>query len=1187
MSKVAKWIFPVAGGVKGVVGTALAVVGFATGNTGLILSGASMVAGAGKKTQGQARQASILSLTLGETQREAAIGLVCTGGSLVDVFNFGGQYGTDKVTRCVALADHAIDGMVGFYIDDTYYPWVGEGLQAAFSNKLSFHFRQATADGHAPPQHVLENGGWVATDRMVGITHIWIDWYVDEKVWPQGHPAIRFVFRGLRVYDPRFDPALGYTGPNPQTWADRSTHRFSRNAKVLRYAYTRGIYAEGHHGDPNYLLIGRGLTAEEAPPERVIADANLCDEIVDGVARYCADGVISASQQFIEVDGMFAAAMAGQIVQREGSVDVEAGQAKAVVATITDDDLVVGEPVSFSRFLPDNDGGRINTLIGRYIEPSLGFKDQSAPVRRSLTDIQSDGGPREQTLSLPLVTEVKQVDRVIEIQRLMARLERRASIVLPPKFAGLEEGDWIAWQSNRRHHGATVRYQVQAYRQPETWRMYLTLREIASSVFGVPDPVEDFVTPPPPPVPIDALALTGVTAEAITLPGDSSAVPAIRFRWDAPVDAAVLAIRAEVRRVGETETAPTRTEQVNDGVMVATNGVGPDQSLQARLVPIGDPSRPVLPSAWITVSTSGLVAGDVSPNAPGLSQIRSDIQAAFGDIFDIDALLSDTRSLVDAQGVEIAAARGDQPNLGARVAQLAQATYDGDEANAQAIDQVRARTLATEADIIDLENALATETGARAQAIQQVRASIPKSANEFNNADFSQDKAGYRHMWGAANGVPLSTGVINRSEFLYGVKNGGANYEGSDYVAFASLELGGGSFSIPGQNYERAFRVAAGERIGFAFDGRPSGGTPSYWTVVARLYNNDNTWADRSWFAESDPYSTDWVRSGFVITVPSDGYIGFEAYLRRKGTDVNSYGDAHLRGVTFARLSAQATEVPAYTAPAASGGLASLSGSITQQSLAIIDLENQQALAYFGIKAEATGSRPTILELFSGVRSAIALTADQIYFGDNSVFDDATDTLQTSVGPNIRVLAFGSPFGAQGNLLEWWGPASTPLGEMTTGNGLNGRMTSAPYVFDNVIGGGKTGGTRSFSSGPGGTTASSIIPNVLAGSLIEMSGALNGGSISSTEPLYGTLSLYEASGGNQTLVHEEPVTIVSNGLVNPGGSYGAEGASVNSPRKFATRSGNVTYTVTFVRTGGSSYVNGATLSGGVIITPPA
>ncbi|MBD3831855.1 MAG: hypothetical protein IE910_00670 [Brevundimonas sp.] len=658
MSKVAKWIFPAAGGKDGIIGTAKAVVGIMTGNWGMIASGVAQVAGMGKKAQGQARQASVLQLTLGETPREAIFGQTCTGGSLVDVFNFGGQYKTDKVTRCVALADHAIDGIVGFYIDETYYPWVGEGLQAAFSNKLSFHFRNASPTGHAPPQHVMENGGWVATDRMVGITHMWIDWYVDEKVWPQGHPAIRFVLRGLRAYDPRFDPQFGYSGPNPQTWEDRSSHRFTRNAKVLRYAYTRGIYAEGHHGDPNYLLIGRGLTAEEAPPAAVIADANLCDEIVDGVPRYTVGGVISAAQPFIDVDGMFAAAMAGVIVQREGTVDVEAGQAKAVVVTITDDDLVGGEPVSFSRFLPDNDGGRINTVMGRYIEPALGFKDHSAPVRRSLEDIQADGGPREQTVSLPLVDEVKQADRIIEIQRMLGRLERRASIVLPPKFAGLEEGDWIAWQSQRRHGGATVRYRIETYRQPETWRMYLTLREIASSVFGVPDPIEDHVIPPPAPIPLDALSLLDVTAEAITLPGETSTLPAIRFRWTAPVDVAVLAIRAEVRRVGETEAAPTRTEDVNTGELVTTNGVGADLALEVRLVPIGHPSRPVVPTTWATVATTPLIAGDtthvggrpVGQVVQSLDEVLLDVQALEIEAGEIQTSQSQLRAVMQGQG---------------------------------------------------------------------------------------------------------------------------------------------------------------------------------------------------------------------------------------------------------------------------------------------------------------------------------------------------------------------------------------------------------------------------------------------------------------------------------------------------------------------------------------------------------
>jgi hypothetical protein len=120
----------------------------------------------------------------------------------------------------------------------------------------------------------------------------------------------------------------------------------------------------------------------------------------------------------------------------------------------------------------------------------------------------------------------------------------------------------------------------------------------------------------------------------------------------------------------------------------------------------------------------------------------------------------------------------------------------------------------------------------------------------------------------------------------------------------------------------------------------------------------------------------------------------------------------------------------------------------------VFDLESQNALARLSLVAAASGSVPARIGLISStLGSAITFDAPYIYWGSNTVFDDATDTLQTTVGSNVRVLAFGAPFGASGNLLEWWGPASIGLGAMTTGNGLNGRMTTAPYVFDNVTGG--------------------------------------------------------------------------------------------------------------------------------------
>lgn len=622
MSKVAKWIFPAAGGKDGIIGTVKAAVGFITGNGSLIAAGIAQVAGLGKrKDAGQDRQASVTNMSVGEVPREALLGRVCTGGSLVDAFNHSGQYGTDKVTRCIALCDHAVDAIEGFFVGDVYYAWTGNGAQSAFSNKLTLEFRNATTTGYAPPSYAVSGGGWTATDRLCSVTHIWVTTDIDDKVWPQGHPQFRWVLRGLKVFDPRFDPALGYAGPSPQTWDNRASHTFSENAELLRYAYNRGIYAEGHHGDPAYLLIGRGLTAEEAPPSRVIAAANLCAEVVSGKMRYAASAVVRAADEFIQVEEMFAAAMAGDIVQREGGIQVEPGQAKSPIYTITDADLVLGEPVSFSRFLPDGSEGRRNTVVPSYVEPSQGWKDHAGPVRRSIDDILADGGPRELPLSLPFVNDGAQADRNAEIARRLSRLERRAAIVLPPDFSPLEEGDVIAWQSARRHGGATVRYRIDRWVQDEKWRMRLTLREIASSVYGVPDPVSDASDPPPAPPVIDALALSGVSGIAIQL-GAGSELPGLRVAWATP-DPAVRAILVEVREEGGGVAAPTRIDDVAALTKDVTNGVRAGTDLEFRLTPITDPTRAVTPTAWLPVTAGDIVIapGGALPTVPGMPVI--------------------------------------------------------------------------------------------------------------------------------------------------------------------------------------------------------------------------------------------------------------------------------------------------------------------------------------------------------------------------------------------------------------------------------------------------------------------------------------------------------------------------------------------------------------------------------------
>lgn len=119
--------------------------------------------------------------------------------------------------------------------------------------------------------------------------------------------------------------------------------------------------------------------------------------------------------------------------------------------------------------------------------------------------------------------------------------------------------------------------------------------------------------------------------------------------------------------------------------------------------------------------------------------------------------------------------------------------------------------------------------------------------------------------------------------------------------------------------------------------------------------------------------------------------------------------------------------------------------SITETSIA--DAQAKLAVARISLLAEATGGRPArfIIQSDSYGGSFAALDAAKIYFGDNSVFDDVSDTLQTVTGSIRRVIAWGSTFGPDG-LFEWVGDSSVALSAMTRANAQFYMASTSPYI---------------------------------------------------------------------------------------------------------------------------------------------
>lgn len=488
-----------------------------------------------------ARQASEMTLQLGEGPRSAFFGEGFTAGSLVDGFDFGGKYGTDWEVLVIRLADHKCEGLTGFYVNDDFNAYVGDGLYPAYDDQLEVYFRADTTNDALPSIVTTHGPGWTASDLGESGCDVIVAYKADKQDdkhpgWPGGRPRFGFVLKGKKCYDPRLDTTVGGSGSH--RWNDPSTWEWTDNAAVCRYNWARGIFTNDQVNNAAGLLVGRGLTDVEAPPANIFAAANLCDETVDGAARYRVAGPIYANQEHIEVEEMFALATGGSTVTGQGSVELEPGAAKSITFSFTDDDILVGSKVAYNQgILSESSDEWINSVIANYVEPTQKWNDHAAPVVRDPADILTDGKPREAQLSLRLVRYVAQAMRVAEIARRFGRLWGRASVTLGPRFCEVEDGDWGTWTSARR--GWMKTFRVEAYKVDEKWQNTLTLREIQSDVFGdtgVFQPDYSVATNTTPPPDVGSPDGGAWSLAAVTLTSTGASVPALEITGAATDD---------------------------------------------------------------------------------------------------------------------------------------------------------------------------------------------------------------------------------------------------------------------------------------------------------------------------------------------------------------------------------------------------------------------------------------------------------------------------------------------------------------------------------------------------------------------------------------------------------------------------------------------------------------------------
>ena len=621
--------------VVGLAGTAAAiataVVTFALNATAIMAI--NKVFGPGRRNNLNERQASVLALSLGESDCELVIGRTATGGSLVDAFNHGADY--EWETLVIALADHELTEIEGFYIGDSYFAWQGNGYDSRFyedgkSSKPRLYLYEFYNPTSAPSWLVNNSGGrWSAADRVLYKHCVILAYHVSEKVWTAGRPAnVRWVVNGKKLYNPAKDSTVP-GGSGAHRWGDESTYEYDDNAQVAAYNWRRGLWANGQ------LLVGPGRSAEEAPPEDAIPLIAICNETVTLKAggterRYRAAGVIRSSDQWSEVERNFADAMAGQVVDRNGSVFAEPGYVKTVAATFTDSDLAQRRELNWK---PKKTRDQlINTVAAKFPDPDRLFEISSAPIRRSLSDITADREPRELPLELALVPSQTQAQRCAEIVRRKERKQARAVLTLWQKFMPLEVGDWVTWTSARRFAGSSKTFRVEGADVDEAGFITLTLAEIDSTVFAWTAASDELDDDRPAYLPAGAetaATLQSFSAEMIEVADGSNLRPvAMRVSWNAEssrLDSRIGAIKIEFRVAGSTYATPYIIDDEDSGVAILPAALFSDGvQYEARATPIASGPTP-LSTAWRTVAPLNL-----TPKTPPTLAAFSAYQLADG-----------------------------------------------------------------------------------------------------------------------------------------------------------------------------------------------------------------------------------------------------------------------------------------------------------------------------------------------------------------------------------------------------------------------------------------------------------------------------------------------------------------------------------------------------------------------------
>lgn len=370
--------------------------------------------------------------------------------------------------RIMAFAGHEIESYDEIYLNDEVVTLDGSGNVTSPSRyngyvRINRHYgtttQTADADLISDTASLETNAGrWTTQHRLQGIAYLYIRFYYNASVFPNGIPSVSATIKGKKVYDPR---------TSTTAWSDNS-------ALCIR----------------DYLTEDYGFNqpSSRIDDTLVITAANICDETVDSESRYTCNGNFVTSFAPSQVLSDLLTSMGGLLWYSQGKWRIKA--AKYVTPTISLDESDLRSGISLST--RHSRRSNFNTVKGTFKGAESDWQESDYPSVTNSAYLAADNN-LVNTLDypLPFTSTSKTAQRLANLVLRRNREQLTFSASFGLKAFQVDVGDFI-YINNSRFGWVNKPFEVTNWTfglvDSLDLQVQMTLREISSAVFTAVNP---------------------------------------------------------------------------------------------------------------------------------------------------------------------------------------------------------------------------------------------------------------------------------------------------------------------------------------------------------------------------------------------------------------------------------------------------------------------------------------------------------------------------------------------------------------------------------------------------------------------------------------------------------------------------------------------------------------------------